>query len=100
MCWVGGFFGTVVTGDDVTLSKPHSQPFLASADALNVPPFRCVVVEDSRSAIQAACRAGMRSVAVDPAHAALPATLAVASLTDLPPFAFEAFLATVHVAKP
>jgi HAD superfamily hydrolase (TIGR01509 family) len=96
---IGGFFGAVVTGDDVMRGKPHPQPFLAAADALNVPPCRCIVIEDSRSGIEAAWRAGMCSVAVGPAHAALPATLAVASLADLPLGAFETLLADGRVTN-
>jgi HAD superfamily hydrolase (TIGR01509 family) len=95
---IGAFFSVVVTGDDVALGKPHPQPFLAAARALKVPPSRCLVVEDSPSGIEAACRAGIRSIAVGPAHASLPATLGVASLADLPHDAFEALLANGHVA--
>jgi len=95
---IGAFFGTVVTGDDVALGKPHPQPFLAAADALKVPPLRCLVVEDSPSGIEAARRAGMRSIAVGPAHASLPATVAVASLADLPHDTFETLIANGHVA--
>jgi HAD superfamily hydrolase (TIGR01509 family) len=94
---IGAFFGAVVTGDDVALGKPHPQPFLVAADALTVPTSRCIVVEDSPSGIEAARRAGMRSVAVGPAHASLPATLAAASLAGLPPDAFEALLADGHI---
>ena len=96
---IGAFFGAVITGDDVALGKPHPQPFLAAAGALNVPPSRCIVVEDSASGIEGARRAGMRSVAVGPAHTALPATLAAASLADLPPGAFGALLAAGRVAS-
>jgi len=89
------FFSAVITGDDVALGKPHPQPFLAAADALKVLPASCVVIEDSPSGIEAACRAGMRSVAVGPAHASLLATLRVASLADLPHDAFETLIASV-----
>jgi HAD superfamily hydrolase (TIGR01509 family) len=95
---IRAFFSTVVTGDDVALGKPHPEPFFMAADALKVPPSRCLVVEDSPSGIEAARRAGMRSVAVGSAHVLLPATVAVASLTDLPPDAFEALIAHGHVA--
>ncbi len=47
---IGEFFSVVVTGDDVALGKPHPQPFLMAADALNVPPSRCLV--DRRLAIR------------------------------------------------
>jgi beta-phosphoglucomutase family hydrolase len=90
---IGEFFDAVVTGDDVTRAKPHPEPFLAAAAAVHVPPQRCLVVEDSPSGIEAASRAGMRSVAVGPTSASLPATLRVASLAELPPGAFDALLA-------
>jgi beta-phosphoglucomutase len=96
---IHAFFSVVVTGDDVALGKPHPEPFLMAADALTVPPSRCLVVEDSPSGIEAACRAGMRSVAVGPAHASLRATLCIASLADLPPDAFEALLANGSTAN-
>lgn len=89
---IGAFFSVVVTGDDVALGKPHPEPFLMAADALKVPPSGCLVVEDSPSGIEAARRAGMRSIAVGQAHASLPATLRVASLADLPIEAFETLL--------
>ena len=95
---IGAFFSVVVTGDDVALGKPHPQPFLAAARALKVPPSRCLVVEDSPSGIEAARRAGMRSIAVGPARASLPATVAVASLADLPHDTFETLIADGHVA--
>lgn len=86
------FFQVVVTGDDVTLGKPNPQPFLRAADLLAVPPARCLVIEDSPAGIEAARRAGMRSIAVGPAHAALPASLAVSSLENLAPDVLDALL--------
>jgi len=68
-----------------------------AADDLTVPPSRCLVVEDSASGVEAARRAGMCSVAVGPAYASLPATLAVASLDELPLDAFEALLAQPRI---
>ena len=56
-----------------------------AADALTVLPSRCIVVEDSPSGIEAARRADMRSIAVGPAHASLPATLACQALSISPP---------------
>jgi beta-phosphoglucomutase len=97
---IGAFLSVVVTGDDVALGKPHPEPFLRAAEALKVPPSQCLVVEDSPSGIEAARRAGMRSIAVGPAHASLPATLGVASLADLPIEAFERLLADGPAAPP
>lgn len=96
---ISTFFSVVITGDDVALGKPHPAPFLMAADALNVPPSRCLVVEDSPSGIAAARGAGMRSIAVGPAHASLPATIRAASLADLPIEAFETLIADAQAAN-
>ena len=89
---IGEFFDVTVTGDDVTEGKPHPRPFLMAAERLAVTAARCIVVEDSPAGIEAANRAGMRSVGVGVAHAALPATIAIASLADLAPAALEGYL--------
>jgi len=83
-------FDAVVSAEDVTAGKPDPQVFQAAAERLGVPPARCVVVEDAGPGIEAARRAGMVSIGVGPG--ASRATLAVASLADLPPDAFEALL--------
>ena len=77
---------TVVSADDVTRGKPDPQVFLMAADRLGLPPNRCVVIEDAPVGIEAAHRAGARSVAVTLHHAAATfeqAHLIVARLSDL-----------------
>ena len=59
-----------------------------AASRLGVTPERCVVVEDAEAGIEAACRAGMRSVGVGTGNVGA-ADVVVASLADLPPKAFE-----------
>ena len=59
------FFDAVKTGDDVTHFKPHPEIFLLAAQALGIPPARCLVVEDAHSGIQAGKAAGMKVLAVD-----------------------------------
>ena len=54
----------VVTGDDVTRNKPHPEIFLKAAEGLDLPPAKCLVVEDSVSGIKAAVAAGMKCVGV------------------------------------
>ncbi len=89
---ISAYFDVVITGDDVACGKPDPEPFLLAAERLQAPPSRCVVVEDSSSGIEAARRAGMPSVAVGPAHTALPATLKAATLAELAPDAFATLL--------
>jgi beta-phosphoglucomutase len=55
-------FGAVVTGADVTRGKPDPQVFLLAAERLGVRPGACVVMEDAVHGVEAARRAGMRSV--------------------------------------
>ena len=62
------FFPVVVTGFDVQHGKPHPQCFLLAAGRLGVEPPRCVVIEDAPAGIEAARRAGMRSIALTSSH--------------------------------
>lgn len=55
-------FGAVITGGDVVRGKPDPQVFLLGAERLKVPPHRCIVIEDAPAGIEAARRAGMKSV--------------------------------------
>lgn len=55
-------FGAVVTGMDVTKGKPDPQVFLLAAKRLDMPPSRCVVIEDAQPGIKAAHAAGMVGV--------------------------------------
>ncbi len=57
-------FPVVVTGDDVTHTKPAPDIFLRCARELGVAPAACVVLEDSLAGVEAARAAGMRVIAV------------------------------------
>lgn len=57
-------FDRITGGDKVTHSKPHPEIFLTTAEALNVPPENCAVIEDSHSGIRAAFAAGMAPIMV------------------------------------
>jgi len=52
----------VVSAEDITRGKPNPDLFLCAAAKLNVPPANCIVIEDSDAGIEAAGRAGMRSM--------------------------------------
>jgi len=86
-------FDAVTSAEDVTAGKPDPQVFLAAASRLNVEASRCVVVEDAAAGIEAARRAGMRSVGVSRGER-LDADVSVSSLELLPPDAFERLLAS------
>ena len=84
-------FQAIVSAEDVTAGKPDPQVFLTAAARLNAKPPASIVVEDSPMGIEAARRAGMRSIGVS-RNGRLSADLAVHSLTDLPETAFDALL--------
>jgi beta-phosphoglucomutase len=81
-------FQSVVAAEDVTKGKPDPQVFLTAAGRLDTPPSRCIVVEDAAPGVEAARRAGMRSIGVS-RSGSLNADLVVRSLADLPSSAFE-----------
>jgi sugar-phosphatase len=53
----------IVTSTDVTLGKPHPEPFLKAATKLGFPASECVVVEDVPAGIRAGKAAGARVIA-------------------------------------
>ena len=54
----------VVDGNEVARAKPDPEVFLKGAAAVGAAPSVCVVFEDAAAGIEAASRAGMRSVGV------------------------------------
>ena len=54
-----GFFGAVVSGDDLPLKKPDPAPLQFAAEQLGVPLTTCLLVGDSSNDIRAACAAGI-----------------------------------------
>jgi beta-phosphoglucomutase len=82
------YFDAIASAEDVTAGKPDPQVFLAAASRVAVPPARCVVVEDAAAGIEAAQRAGMRSVGVN-GTTALDADVYVRSLIELPSDTFD-----------
>jgi beta-phosphoglucomutase len=64
------YFPTIVSADDVTLSKPHPETFLKAAQLLGVAPADCLVFEDVPKGVEAAARAGMAAVVLTTTHPA------------------------------
>ena len=89
---LAGCFEAIVSAEDVTRGKPDPQVFLTAASRLGALPAQCIVVEDAPAGVEAARRAGMRSIGVNRKEA-LPADVAVASLTQLPADVFAKLLA-------
>ena len=57
------FTGRIFSATDVAAGKPAPDLFLHAAEQMGAVPADCVVVEDSRSGVQAARAAGMRVLA-------------------------------------
>ncbi len=62
------FFLGIISSEDVTSGKPNPEVFLKCAKLLNLNPCKCVVFEDSPHGIEAAKRAGMKTVALTTSH--------------------------------
>lgn len=61
---IGNYFQAIASGEEVAHSKPTPDVFLLAAQRLNVPPERCLVIEDSLNGVLAAKAAGMYCLAV------------------------------------
>jgi beta-phosphoglucomutase family hydrolase len=80
------YFTAIATGYDLP-GKPDPALFLKAARQIDVPPERCVVIEDAVAGVQAAKRAGMRCIAVtttNPAQSLDSADVVVERLDELP----------------
>jgi HAD superfamily hydrolase (TIGR01509 family) len=87
------FLDAVVSADEVGRGKPDPALFLEAGRRLGLAPERCVVVEDAPAGLEAARRAGMRSIGVlSDHHPALEADVVVPSLDALPAGTFEALV--------
>lgn len=77
----------VVSGNGMP-GKPAPDVFLKAAQAIDMPPARCVVIEDAINGVAGAKNAGMKCIAVtttNPAAALSQADIVVDSLADLSP---------------
>ncbi len=65
---IRNYFDAIVSADNVTISKPDPETFLNGAEILKINPEDCIVFEDSPKGVEAASRAGMRSVVLTTMH--------------------------------
>jgi HAD superfamily hydrolase (TIGR01509 family) len=80
-----GSFAATIVGDEVRRGKPHPEPYLAAARALDVSPRDCVALEDSPTGVRSATAAGCHVIVV-PHIVDVPKSRShrqVDSLTDL-----------------
>ena len=76
---IAHYFDATVTLDEVANHKPNPEVFLKAAKLLQMPPERCMVIEDAPKGIIAAKAAGMRCIAV-PTHLTINEDLSAADL--------------------
>lgn len=77
-------FDTVVSAQEVKNGKPAPDIFLLAAERLSVEPHYCVVIEDGRSGMIGASRAGMKCIGlISDRTVAWPADLLVTSLAQV-----------------
>ncbi|MHC4444958.1 MAG: HAD family hydrolase [Planctomycetota bacterium] len=77
---------TYVNGNHVKNKKPHPELFLTCAQRMNIPPQRCVVIEDAPNGVESAKAAGSKCIAVTNSTSAenlKAADLIVDSLTQI-----------------
>lgn len=89
------YFHVTLSGRDVGLGKLHPEGYLRAAERLQVEPSSCVAIEDAPAGVEAAKRAGMRSIAVTGTHPREKlegADLIVDSLEQVSPLVIEALL--------
>jgi beta-phosphoglucomutase len=78
------YFDAVMSSEEVKHGKPHPDVFLAAAGKLNAAPGNCIVIEDAPAGIEAARRAGMKSIGVRTTHPDLQADWVFQTLDQLP----------------
>ncbi len=89
---IGKFFDAVMSSEEVKAGKPEPDVFLVAAQKMNVEPADCIVIEDAPAGIEAARRAGMKSIGVLTTHRELDADWVVSRLDELPEDFFVARL--------
>lgn len=79
------YFDTVVDGTMLTRSKPDPQVFLLAAEALELSPWECLVIEDSEAGILAAKGGGFFTAGMGAAAKCEGLNLVLSSLGDIIP---------------
>lgn len=76
----------MICGEDVSIGKPHPEPFVLAAENLGLNAMSCVAFEDSPAGVKSAKEAGCFTVAILTSHKESELALAdliVNSFSDL-----------------
>lgn len=76
-------FDAIITADDVTFGKPHPETWLKGAEILGVKSEECIVIGDSKTDMQSAKEARMKTVFLDREGNSLEADLVIKSFSEL-----------------
>lgn len=60
-------FRAIVGKDRIKRYKPHPDTYLAAAEILDIPPARCLAVEDAEKGVRSAKAAGMKVILIETA---------------------------------
>ncbi|MHA0857488.1 beta-phosphoglucomutase [Paenibacillus sp. CMAA1364] len=77
------YFDAIIDGTKTTNAKPDPEVFNLGAQAVQVDSSHCVVFEDAESGIEAAQRAGMRTIGIGPAGSLNQAEFVISSLEEI-----------------
>ncbi len=77
------YFDAIIDGTKTASAKPDPEVFLLGAQELNASPSECIVFEDAEAGIEAAIRAGMRSIGIGSRATLGRADEVVSSLQDM-----------------
>ncbi|ANA80704.1 beta-phosphoglucomutase [Paenibacillus glucanolyticus] len=76
------YFDAIIDGTKTSQAKPDPEVFTMGAHELDVQPDTCVVFEDAEAGIEAATRAGMRSVGIGSPETLGRADIVLSSLEE------------------
>ncbi len=80
---IKNYFKAIITGDQVSKGKPDPEIFLKAAQAINVNPQECIVIEDGRSGMIGAKKANMKCIGLVYDKSDYPADFKVDNLNKL-----------------
>lgn len=78
-----GYFDAVSDGTNISRSKPDPEVFLKAAEFLGLEPEECLVVEDAKAGIDAACAGGFDSAGLGEASRYERTTYPLSCFSDL-----------------
>ncbi len=76
------FFDVILDESSIDKGKPDPEIYLKTADRLNYPPDRCLVIEDSLSGVESARSAGCKVIGITTTHSSDEISHTVRNIDD------------------